>query len=203
MLLVQDCKEVYLLHDYVNVFFCVTYLAALVNSIFCFVLLVDFPCEVDLLPSVDYFIDPKDYLNTSDFSLEYISKEEISSDGALVEPSFGGHQTLEERETSFHASNQKLHCGFVQGPGDHKSTGFDLDKRDESYMKNCVVAVSSCIFGSSDFLRRPTSKKVNERPFNSFSCPWCPINHHTWFHIITLADERFFQENSLFCYVCG
>ncbi|CAM8878441.1 unnamed protein product [Rhodiola kirilowii] len=121
-----------------------------------------FPCEVNLLPSVDYFIEPKDYLNTSDFSLEYISKEETPSDNTLIEPSFGGHQTLEERENSFVARNQTVHCGFVQGPDEYKSTGFDLDEKDKSYMKNCVVAVSSCIFGSSDFLRRPTSKKMSD-----------------------------------------
>lgn len=148
-----------------------TCFAELVNYFWCFVLLVDFACDVDLLPSVDYFIDPKDYLNTSDFSLEYISKEEFSSDNALVETSFGGHQTMKEREKSFHARDQKLHCGFVQGSGDYKNTGFDLDERDKSYMKNCLVAVSSCIFGSSDFLRRPTSKKVNELSFNSCRKP--------------------------------
>uniref|UniRef100_A0A7N0UJQ8 TOD1/MUCI70 glycosyltransferase-like domain-containing protein n=1 Tax=Kalanchoe fedtschenkoi TaxID=63787 RepID=A0A7N0UJQ8_KALFE len=121
------------------------------------------PCEVDLLPSIDYFVDPKDYLNsTSDFALEYISKEEIPSDNRWVEPSFGGHQTLEERENSFHARNQLLHCGFVQGPDEYKTTGFDLDEKDKAYMKNCAVAVSSCIFGSSDFLRRPTSKKISD-----------------------------------------
>jgi hypothetical protein len=77
------------------------------------------------------------------------------------ESRFGGHQKLEEREKSFYAHDQTLHCGFVKGPPGFPSTGFDFDEKDMAYMSTCRVAVSSCIFGSSDFLRRPTSKRVN------------------------------------------
>lgn len=99
-------------------------------------------------------------MNFTQFSLHYIDQEEKPSTSNIYEPRFGGHPTLEEREQSFHAQNQTLHCGFVRGYSS-SSTGFDLDMKDKAYMNNCKVAVSSCIFGSSDFLRRPTSRKVN------------------------------------------
>lgn len=95
------------------------------------------------------------------FSLEYIEKEEILPDN-YFEPRFGGHQTLPEREKSFYARNQTLHCGFVNGPPGYSSIGFDLNEKDKAYMYTCKVVVSSCIFGSSDFLRRPTRRLVNE-----------------------------------------
>lgn len=83
------------------------------------------------------------------------------------EPKFGGHQTFEEREQSFFAVNQTIRCGFVRGAEGFPSTGFDLKEEDKRYMSTCRVVVSSCIFGSSDFLRRPTSKLVMIRPFFS------------------------------------
>lgn len=58
--------------------------------------------------------------------------------------------------------NQTLHCGFVKGPPGHPSTGFDINEKDKAYMYRCKVAVSSCIFGSSDFLRRPTSRLISQ-----------------------------------------
>lgn len=120
----------------------------------------DFPCEVGLLESVDGLVEPKNYTNFTWFSLEYVDREDRTSKIDLFEPRFGGHQTLEERETSFYAKNQTLHCGFVKGPPGHPSTGFDINEKDKAYMYRCKVAVSSCIFGSSDFLRRPTSRLV-------------------------------------------
>ncbi|XP_054808963.1 probable hexosyltransferase MUCI70 [Prosopis cineraria] len=121
-----------------------------------------FPCEVGLLESVDGILEPKNYINYTRFSLEYTNKEEQKSENNLFEPRFGGHQTLEEREKSFYAVNQTLHCGFVKAEGGYSSTGFDLDERDKAYLYNCKVAVSSCIFGSSDFLRRPTSRLISQ-----------------------------------------
>lgn len=100
-------------------------------------------------------------MNFTQFSIEYIDREEKDSLKKNFEPRFGGHQTLEEREQSFHAKNQTLHCGFVKGPPGYPSTGFDLDDKDREYMNTCKIVVSSCIFGNSDFLRRPTSKTVN------------------------------------------
>lgn len=121
----------------------------------------DFPCEVGLKESVDYVMEPRQVMNFTQFSLHYIDREEKpSTSSRIYEPRFGGHPTLEEREQSFYAENQTLHCGFVRGYSS-SSTGFDLDMKDKAYMNNCKVAVSSCIFGSSDFLRRPTSRKVN------------------------------------------
>ncbi|KAJ1696169.1 hypothetical protein LUZ63_004681 [Rhynchospora breviuscula] len=75
-------------------------------------------------------------------------------------PLFGGHQTLEERENSYHARNQMLHCGFLKGDMGSYDSGFDLDEKDKEIMANCTVVVSSCIFGNSDFLRRPTKHKM-------------------------------------------
>ncbi|URE48183.1 hypothetical protein MUK42_14508 [Musa troglodytarum] len=42
----------------------------------------------------------------------------------------------------------------------YRGTGFDLSEKDGEYMASCIVVVSSCIFGNSDFLRRPTSSKI-------------------------------------------
>lgn len=120
-----------------------------------------FPCEVGFLGSVDEIVEPTDDTKFTQFSLEYIHREEKSYEHNIFEPRFGGHQTLDEREKSFYARNQTLHCGFVQGPEDSPSTGFDLDDKDKQYMKTCRVVVSSCIFGSSDFLRRPTRQKMS------------------------------------------
>jgi len=120
----------------------------------------DFPCDVGFLESVESLVEPQSYVNSTWFSLEYVDYEERTSKNNLFEPRFGGHQTLEERENSFYAKNQTLHCGFVKGPPGLPSTGFDINEKDKAYMSKCKVAVSSCIFGSSDFLRRPTSRLV-------------------------------------------
>jgi hypothetical protein len=115
------------------------------------------PCEIEFLPSVENLVEPDDYNNFTQFSLSYILTEEhLASNGSL----FGGHQSLQEREETYYAKNQSLHCGFVQGPEDYNSSGFDLDERDRAYMNTCHVVVSSCIFGGSDYLRRPTKSKV-------------------------------------------
>nr|AAU93583.1 hypothetical protein SDM1_52t00007 [Solanum demissum]ABO92995.1 protein of unknown function [Solanum tuberosum] len=117
-----------------------------------------FPCEVAFKDSVDLLSEPKDFLNFNHFSLGYMETEKKASHIDAHEPRFGGHQTLEEREQSFFAVNQTVHCGFVGFP----STGFDLKEEDRKYMSACRVVVSSCIFGSSDFLRRPTSRLMSE-----------------------------------------
>ncbi|XP_061358605.1 probable hexosyltransferase MUCI70 isoform X2 [Gastrolobium bilobum] len=120
-----------------------------------------FPCEVGFLESVDGLVEPKSYMNFTWFSLEYVDHEEKTFKTDLFEPRFGGHQTLEEREKTFYVKNQTLHCGFVKGPPGYPSTGFDLNEKDKAYMFTCKVVVSSCIFGSSDFLRRPTSRLIS------------------------------------------
>ncbi|KAJ6721434.1 ALKALINE CERAMIDASE-RELATED [Salix viminalis] len=92
----------------------------------------------------------------------YVAMEEKPLGANSFQYRFGGHQKLEEREKSFYAHDQTLHCGFVKGPPGFPSTGFDFDEKDMAYMSTCRVAVSSCILGSSDFLRRPTSKRISD-----------------------------------------
>ncbi|XP_058096531.1 probable hexosyltransferase MUCI70 isoform X2 [Magnolia sinica] len=120
------------------------------------------PCEVGFVESVDDIVEPKDAMNFTQFSIGYINKEEKLYGHDTYEPRFGGHQTLKERENSFYARNQTLHCGFVKGPKGSPSTGFDVHENDRKYMSTCRIVVSSCIFGSSDFMRRPTKKKISE-----------------------------------------
>lgn len=124
-----------------------------------FLCVSDFPCEVGLLESVDNLVEPTAFAEFANFSLQYIDQEDNNSVGLR----FAGHQTLDERERSFNARNQTLHCGFVKGPAGSPSTGFDFEKWDQIYVSKCKVVVSSCIFGSSDFLRRPTSKRVKTK----------------------------------------
>ncbi|KAI7750988.1 hypothetical protein M8C21_032609 [Ambrosia artemisiifolia] len=121
-----------------------------------------YPCKVELKNSVEALDEPKTFWNFVKFSLQYVVRESIQSHANNITPRFGGHQTLEEREQSFHAVNQTIHCGFVEGFEGSPSTGFDLDREDRMYMDTCTVVVSSCIFGSSDFLRRPTSKMISQ-----------------------------------------
>lgn len=120
-----------------------------------------FPCGVEFVESINEIVEPKNYMNFSQFQLSYIAQEDLPSQSGVLEPRFGGHQTLEEREQSFHASDQMLHCGFVKESAGYSSTGFDLDEKDKAFMENCKVVVSSCIFGSSDFLRRPSTKLMS------------------------------------------
>ncbi|XP_031250066.1 uncharacterized protein LOC116107934 isoform X1 [Pistacia vera] len=121
-----------------------------------------FACIIGFSESVTEIVELKDFMNFSKFSLDYIEKEDKPSTTNFFEPRFGGHQSLQEREKSFYAENQTLHCGFAKGQPQFPSTGFDLDEKDRTYMNTCKVVVSSCIFGSSDFLRRPTSRMISE-----------------------------------------
>lgn len=130
----------------------------------------DVPCKIDLLTSVDNLIEPENYINFTQFSLNYITQDRYSYNyNNSNVPQFGGRQTLEDRENSYHAKNQMLHCGFVRGNTSNYNSGFDIDEKDKEIMNNCTVVVSSCIFGNSDFLRRPTKHKVH---FHS-DCLYC------------------------------
>ncbi|CAB4308299.1 unnamed protein product [Prunus armeniaca] len=80
--------------------------------------------------AVEYLVEPKEVMNFTLFSLEFIDQEE---------------EGIPSRR-----------------PPGFSSTGFDIDAKDKAYKNECKIAVS-CIFGSSDFLRRPTSKKDCER----------------------------------------
>ncbi|EPS61012.1 hypothetical protein M569_13788, partial [Genlisea aurea] len=116
-------------------------------------------CDVKFLDSVSYILEPEHNTKFNRFSLGFVQREEGN---LLDKATFGGHQSLRDREKSYHAENQSIHCGFVGGGGGHPTAGFDLDENDRRYMSTCRVAVSSCIFGNSDFLRRPTSKLISE-----------------------------------------
>ncbi|KAI4981960.1 hypothetical protein ZWY2020_022452 [Hordeum vulgare] len=118
------------------------------------------PCEIEFLPSVDNLVEPADYNNFTQFLLKYILNEGHLNGNGVFEPLFAGHQSLQEREETYYAKNQSLHCGFIEGPEGYPSSGFDLDEHDRAYMATCRVVVSSCIFGGSDYLRRPTKSKI-------------------------------------------
>lgn len=120
-----------------------------------------FPCEVGLAAAVDNILEPKNYMNFTQFSLGYVERE-VNPHANSPQSRFGGYQTLNEREKSFLARNQTIRCGFVKGMSRLSSPGFELSENDKAYMNTCRVAVSSCIFGSSDFLRRPTSRLISE-----------------------------------------
>ncbi|CAH9111435.1 unnamed protein product [Cuscuta epithymum] len=73
-----------------------------------------FPCGVAIAfrDSVDYVIKPNDSVNFTNFSLDYIQREDRTSQSGVFYLGFGGHQILEEREKSFLAINKTIHCGF-------------------------------------------------------------------------------------------
>ncbi|CAL1409996.1 unnamed protein product [Linum trigynum] len=117
-------------------------------------------CEMKFLNSTTRLVEPFENRKFSRFSLQYADMEEGPGGEALWEPRFAGHQSLEEREESFSAQDQKIKCGFVKGPESYPSTGFDLSEDDANYISRCHIAVISCIFGNSDRLRSPFSKAV-------------------------------------------
>lgn len=105
-------------------------------------------------------VEPIESRKFARFSLQYTDKEEKPSEDEKWEPRFAGHQSLQEREESFIARDQKINCGFVKGPEESSSTGFDLAEDDAKYISSCHIAVMSCIFGNSDRLRSPIGKAV-------------------------------------------
>lgn len=117
-------------------------------------------CEMKFLNSTAQLVEPSENRKFVRFSLRYTEIEDMPNGSEEWEPRFAGHQTLQEREESFHAHDQKINCGFIKGPKGSSSTGFDLAEDDERFMSTCHVAVSSCIFGNSDKLRTPTNKVV-------------------------------------------
>ncbi|KAF5201980.1 transmembrane protein [Thalictrum thalictroides] len=109
-------------------------------------------CEIKFINSTAQLVEPVESEEFSRISLQYTDVEE--------RPRFAGHQSLEEREESFYARDQKINCGFIRGPKGSLSTGFDLEEEDMRYTSSCHIAVSSCIFGNSDKLRPPFGKTV-------------------------------------------
>lgn len=119
-------------------------------------------------------VEPIESRKFARFSLQYTEREEKPSEDEKWEPRFAGHQSLEEREESFIAHDQKINCGFVKGPKGSSSTGFDLAEDDAKYISSCHIAVMSCIFGNSDRLRSPIGKAV--RFYGPFFCLLVVLN---------------------------
>ncbi|PRQ24403.1 hypothetical protein RchiOBHm_Chr6g0272041 [Rosa chinensis] len=118
-------------------------------------------CEMKFLNSTAQLIEPLESRKFARFSLQYTEIEDKPEGEEQWEPRFAGHQTLQERENSFLARDQKINCGFVKGPKGSPSTGFDLSEDDANYISRCHIAVISCIFGNSDRLRTPYGKMVS------------------------------------------
>ncbi|CAM0874741.1 unnamed protein product [Alopecurus aequalis] len=116
-------------------------------------------CEMRFLNSTAQLVEPAENEKFASFSLEYVQVEEKPFGSEYWEPRFAGHQSLQEREESYVANDQKLTCAFVKGPN-NASTGFDISEDDKKYMSKCRIAVSSCIFGNSDRLRTPFGKTI-------------------------------------------
>ncbi|KAH1036628.1 hypothetical protein AAZX31_20G162900 [Glycine max] len=117
-------------------------------------------CEMKLLNSTSQLVEPLESRKFSRFNLQYTETEEKPLGDEQWVPRFAGHQSLEERESSFLARDQQINCGFVKGPEGSQSTGFDLTEDDANYISRCHIAVISCIFGNSDRLRTPATKTV-------------------------------------------
>ncbi|CAL0316078.1 unnamed protein product [Lupinus luteus] len=117
-------------------------------------------CEMKLLNATSQLVEPLESRKFARFNLQYTDTEEKPLGGEQWMPRFAGHQSLEERESSFLARDQKINCGFVKGPEGSSSTGFDLSEDDENYISRCHIAVISCIFGNSDRLRTPATKTI-------------------------------------------
>lgn len=114
------------------------------------------------LNSTAQLVEPLESRKFARFTLQYTEVEEKPNGQGQWDPRFAGHQSLEERENSFFAHDQKINCGFVKGPEGSPSTGFDLAEDDVNYISKCHIAVISCIFGNSDRLRMPTGKTVHD-----------------------------------------
>ncbi|XP_031098496.1 uncharacterized protein LOC116002489 [Ipomoea triloba] len=118
-------------------------------------------CEMKLLNSSALLVEPLESRKFARFSLQYTEREDKTVGDETWEPRFAGHQSMQEREESFLAHNQKINCGFVKGPEGAPSTGFDLAEDDAKYISSCHIAVISCIFGNSDRLRMPAGKMIS------------------------------------------
>lgn len=90
-------------------------------------------CEMKLLNSTVQLVEPSESKKFARFSLQYTEVEDKPEAEELRDPRFAGHQTLQEREQSFLAQDQKINCGFVKGPKGYPSTGFDLAEDDVNY----------------------------------------------------------------------
>ncbi|KAH7276891.1 hypothetical protein KP509_39G025600 [Ceratopteris richardii] len=117
------------------------------------------PCEIKFLETTEGLAVPETSSQFENFSLSYVEME-YPQGLAGWEPRFAGHQTLAQRNQSFKAEDQTVHCGFVQAAGQFKTTGFDLSDEDIQYLHTCRIGVSSCIFGGSDNIRSPRNRML-------------------------------------------
>ena len=120
------------------------------------------PCEISFRSTTEGLEIPQDDTAFVNMSLHYVQSEERPLGNMDWVPKFGGHQSLSEREESYQAKDQTLHCGFVKASDGEPWTGFELSESDNDYLSTCQIAVSSCIFGAWDNLRTPTNKKVSK-----------------------------------------
>ncbi|CAL0300652.1 unnamed protein product [Lupinus luteus] len=117
-------------------------------------------CQMKLLNTTSQLVEPLESRKFARFNLQYTDIQEKPLGEEQWVPRFAGHQSLEDRENSFFARDQKINCGFVKGPEGFPTTGFDLSEDDESYISRCHIAVISCIFGNWDRLRKPVTKTI-------------------------------------------
>ncbi|KAI4294749.1 hypothetical protein MLD38_040920 [Melastoma candidum] len=122
-----------------------------------------YPCEMKLSNATAMIVEPVEGRKFARFYLQYVQEEEKPLDAPEWEPRFAGHQSLQQREESFSARDQTIHCGFIKGSKNSQSTGFDLSEDDASYISRCHVAVTSCIFGNSDRLRIPAKQMISRQ----------------------------------------
>ncbi|KAK1309678.1 hypothetical protein QJS10_CPA08g01191 [Acorus calamus] len=115
-------------------------------------------CEMKFLNSTAQLVEPVENHKFTRFSLQYTEAEDRGTEDWV--PRFAGHQSWKDREESYYARDQRINCGFIKGPKGSPSTGFDLAEDDVRFMSSCHIAVSSCIFGDSDYLRTPTNKMI-------------------------------------------
>ncbi|KAF9603556.1 hypothetical protein IFM89_037055 [Coptis chinensis] len=99
-------------------------------------------CQMKFVNSTAQLIEPLESRKFSRFSLQYTEVEERPYGEEQWEPRFSGHQSLQEREESFYARDQKINCGFIKGPKGSASTGFDLAEDDANFMSSCHIAVT-------------------------------------------------------------
>lgn len=117
------------------------------------------PCEINFLETTQGLEEPETDVGFQKFSLKYVDVEYPQGIAGWV-PRFAGHQTLAQRNQSFKAEDQTLHCGFVKSTNPPTTSGFDLAEDDVRYLHTCRIAVSSCIFGSSDNVRSPRNRRL-------------------------------------------
>ncbi|KAL2893607.1 UDP-glucuronosyltransferase 2B19 [Bienertia sinuspersici] len=118
-------------------------------------------CDMKLLNSTAQLVEPLESRKFARFSLSYTEREEKPEGVDYWEPRFAGHQSWREREESLLAHDQKINCGFIKGPKEYPSTGFDLAGDDYRYVSKCHIAVVSCIFGNSDRLKFPFTNVIS------------------------------------------